>query len=121
MTNQALVQQFYDEVFSQQSLAHLADYMRADYRQHSPAVADKRAGFKQFIVRFWQLKPKIEILALTSHDDWVQVFFKCTLANGHVNKVCDIYRIEAGKLAEHWDVIEHNVEAKTAVSGNGIF
>ena len=31
--------------------------------------------------------------------DIVYVFFKCTLENGAINKVCDIYRIEDGKLA----------------------
>jgi predicted SnoaL-like aldol condensation-catalyzing enzyme len=121
MTNEALVRRFYQEVFMQHSLIHLDQDMRDDYRQHSPEVADHKAGFKQFIKQFWQFQPQIEILALTSQGDFVQVFFKCTLANGHVNKVCDIYRIEAGQLAEHWDVIEHNVEAKTTVSGNGIF
>ena len=49
------------------------------------------------------------------------VFFKCTLANGAINKVCDIYRLEDGMLAEHWDVIEHNVNDIVPLHGNGLF
>ena len=37
------------------------------------------------------------------------------------NKVCDIYRIEDGKLAEHWDVVEHNVQDIVPVHNNGLF
>ena len=51
----------------------------------------------------------------------VYVFFKCTLKNGHVNKVCDIYRLQDGQLAEHWDIIEHNVEDVQSRNGNGLF
>ena len=51
----------------------------------------------------------------------VYVFFKCTLQNGHVNKVCDIYRLQDGQLAEHWDIIEHNVEDTQSRNGNGLF
>ena len=51
----------------------------------------------------------------------VYVFFKCTLGTGQINKVCDIYRLEAGKLAEHGDVIEHNVENIHSINNNSIF
>ena len=56
-------------------------------------------------------------------EDLVVVFFKCTMGNGMVNKVFDMYRVTDGKLAEHWDSVEHdvNVAAITAVNGNGPF
>ncbi|MDF7683355.1 ester cyclase [Lactobacillus sp. ESL0679] len=121
MSNKELIKKFYNEVFTNRDLSNLDDYMADDYRQHSPEVADKKSGFIAFIKQFWQFNPKIEMLAVTSDENIVQVFFKCTLKNGHVNKVCDIYRIASGKLQEHWDVIEHNVEDKKTVSGNSIF
>jgi predicted SnoaL-like aldol condensation-catalyzing enzyme len=51
----------------------------------------------------------------------VYVFFKCTLANGIINKVCDIYRLENGKLAEHWDVVNHDVGNIICANGRGLF
>ncbi|MBR6349316.1 MAG: hypothetical protein IKR67_02100, partial [Lachnospiraceae bacterium] len=52
----------------------------------------------------------------------VAVFFKCTCrANGTINKVCDIYRLQDGKLAEHWDVVEHDVAEFSEVNGRSLF
>ena len=61
------------------------------------------------------------IIHIGKDRDIVYVFFKCTLENGAINKVCDIYRIEDGKLAEHWDVVEHNVQDIVPVHNNGLF
>ena len=95
--------------------------MRDDYIQHNPTCADGKAGFLEFIKGFLSLGPQIEIIRLNGEGDMVYVFFKCTLKNGHVNKVCDIYRLQDGQLAEHWDVIEHNVEGIQSRNGNGLF
>ncbi|MDT7510046.1 hypothetical protein QRX41_07905 [Bifidobacterium sp. H1HS16N] len=54
-------------------------------------------------------------------DDVVYVFFKCTLKNSHVNKVCDIHRLQDGQLAEYRDIVEHNVEDVQSCNGNGLF
>jgi predicted SnoaL-like aldol condensation-catalyzing enzyme len=54
--------------------------------------------------------------------DLVCVFFKCTLGtNGMVNKVFDMYRVQDGKLAEHWDCVEHDLGSVTPVHPNGLF
>ena len=64
------------------------------------------------------MQPQIDIINISAE---VYVFFKCTLGTGQINKVCDIYRLEAGKLAEHWDVREHNVENIHSINNNSIF
>jgi predicted SnoaL-like aldol condensation-catalyzing enzyme len=33
----------------------------------------------------------------------------------------DIFRLAEGKLAEHWDVLQEEVQAKQSVNGNGMF
>ena len=102
-------------------MAKVANYIADDYIQHNPRVATGRVGFIKFIEEFIKLQPKIEFINVSSENNFVYVFFKCTLANGIINKVCDIYRIENSMLVEHWDVIEHNVEIIKAVHNNGIF
>ena len=52
-------------------------------------------------------------------DDVVYVFFKCTLNNSHVNKVCDIHRLQDGQLAEYRDIVEHHVEDVQSRTGIG--
>ena len=95
--------------------------MRDDYIQRNPTCADGKSGFLEFIKGFLSLGPQIDIIRLNGEDDMVYVFFKCTLKNGHVNKVCDIYRLQDDQLAEHWDIIEHNVEGVKSRNDNGLF
>lgn len=92
--------------------AVLDAYMRDDYMQHNPSAEDGKEGFIGFTNFFFTLDPKMDISKTFANEDGeVAVFFKCTCqANGMVNKVCDIYRLNDGKLSEHWDIVEHGVE-----------
>ena len=119
--NKSQVQEFYDQVFSQADISNLDRFMRDDYIQRNPTCADGKSGFLEFIKGFLSLGPQIDIIRLNGEDDMVYVFFKCTLKNGHVNKVCDIYRLQDDQLAEHWDIIEHNVEGVKSRNDNGLF
>ncbi|UQS85129.1 ester cyclase [Apilactobacillus apisilvae] len=121
MDNKQLVNKFYEEVFKNGDLSNIDTFMKNDYIQHSPEVKNGKAGFIEFIKLFLKLEPKINILNISSDNDYVYVFFKCDLNNGHTNKVCDIYRISDNKLAEHWDIIEKNIEDVKTASGNPLF
>lgn len=122
MTNKELVLKFYDEVFNHWDLSHLDDFMLDSYMQHNPTVKDGKAGFREFAEMFLAKKPQMEIIKVVCEDDMVVVFFKCTLLeNGIVNKVVDMYRIEDGKLAEHWDCLMHDVGGVVSVNGRSIF
>ena len=100
------MQEFYDQVFTRGDASNLDRFMRDDYIQHNPTCADGKAGFPA-------PGPQIEIIRLNGEDDMAYVFFK-------VDKVCDIYRLQDGQLAEHWDIIEHNVEDIPPRNSNGI-
>lgn len=122
MTNKELILKFYDEVFNNWDLSNLDDYMLDTYIQHNPTAPNGKEGFKQFCDKFLALKPHMDIVKIICEDDLVCVFFKCTIGvNGSVNKVFDLYRIEDGKLAEHWDSVEHNVGDIVPVNGNSLF
>lgn len=121
MKGKDLVAQFYEEVFNGGNLEHLESYMKEDYIQHNPNVEDGREGFRRFAAQFLAKKPKVEIVHIGEDNDIVYVFFKCTMGDGTVNKVCDIYRIEDGMIAEHWDVVEHHMEGVQPVHKNGLF
>jgi predicted SnoaL-like aldol condensation-catalyzing enzyme len=123
MTNKEIVLRFYDEVFNGWDLDRIDAYVREDYVQHNPTVRDGREGFREFMRFFTSMRPRCEVIRCDEVDDMVYVFFCCTLENGMVNKVMDMYRLEDGMLAEHWDVVEHDVAEKieNAVNDNGIF
>lgn len=102
-TNKEIVEYFYERVFNGRDLSELDELMHDDYKQHSPEVADGKAGFLEFFSHFLQGHPKTEIIQILEDGDMVCVFFKCTMDGGLVVKVFDLYRLRDGKLAEHWD------------------
>ena len=121
MRNKEIVRNFYAEVFNAWDTAKVPQYMREDYRQHNPTVADGREGFIRFCQGFFQAHPRMEIIKLVEEGDTVMVFFKCTV-DGGVNKVCDIYRFDGNHmLAEHWDVVQHIPEDLVPANDNGQF
>ena len=123
MTNKEVILKFYEEVFNNHDLTNLDEYMRDDYMQHNPTAEDGKEGFKRFCGFFFTLDPHMDIVKIFENEnDEVAVFFKCTCrANGTINKVCDIYRLQDGKLAEHWDVVDHDVKEFSEVNGRSIF
>ena len=121
MTNKELVLNFYNDVFNGWNTDAIDSYIAEGYIQHNPGVESGRAGFHKFAEHFLAMKPHMEIVKIGEDGDMVYVFFKCTMGNGSVNKVCDIYRVENGMLAEHWDVVEHDVGSIPAANDNGLF
>lgn len=121
MTNKELVLKVYDEVFNSWDPSNIREYMKEDYMQHNATVEDGIDGFLKFAEMFLSMKPHVEIYNVLENENHVAVFFKCTLANGMVNKVMDLYRIEDGKLAEHWDVVEHDVGNIETKNGRDLF
>ena len=120
MSNKEIVLKFYEEVFNAWDTSKLEQYMRADYKQHNPTVADELEGFRAFTERFFALHPRMEIVHIAEDGELVMVFFKCTV-DGGVNKVCDIYRLQDGLLAEHWDVVQHLDPNQQPANDNGNF
>ncbi len=122
MTNKELVLKFMDEVFNAHDLTKLDEFMRDDYMQHSQEVEDGKEGFRKFAEGFFTMEPYMDVKRVFESDDnCVAVFFQCHFKNGHSAKVVDMYRIEDGKLAEHWDVITHLGEDDAANNGRGSF
>lgn len=122
MTNKELILKFYEEVFNNWDTSNIDLYMKEDYIQHNPNAKDGKAGFLEFCDKFLSLKPHMEISKIIAEEDYVCVFFKCTIGvNGSINKVFDLYRIEDGKLAEHWDSVEHDIGNVKPVHNNGLF
>ena len=121
MTNKELVLKVIDEVFNAHDLSKLDDYMRDDYMQHSVEVEDGKEGFRKFAEGFFKLGPHMDVKQIFESDDTVAVFFRCSFSSGHSAKVVDMYRIQDGKLAEHWDVVQHLTEDDAVNNGRGSF
>jgi len=121
MTNKELVQAFYEKVFNCWDISNIDAFMHDDYKQHNANILDGKDGFLKFCSLFFRKRPHMDIYHMMEDGDKVCVFVKCTLEDGTINKVFDMYRIRDGKLAEHWDCVEHNVEGINPINGNDLF
>jgi len=93
----------------------LADkYLAENYMQHNPNVPTGRKGFVEFFSKF--AKPqaivdtiKAPVVAIIAERDLVVISFSAKLpeptnsSKTYTTTWCDMFRIENGKLAEHWD------------------
>ncbi|MDO4573144.1 MAG: ester cyclase, partial [Clostridia bacterium] len=101
-----------EDVFNAHRLDKAADYIREDYYQHNPQVQQGLSGFVGFFTMMFERAPgfRQEILHMVAEDDLVVVHARARgIVPGKYNKVVDIYRLEGGKLAEHWDVLERDI------------
>lgn len=116
-TNKRIVREFYELAFNQRNPAGAAaKYLGSAYKQHDPVVGDGRDAFVQGIGGFLNEVPefRVEFKRFIAEGDLVTVHSQFLLAPGSRGKaVVDIFRVENGKIVEHWDVVQ-DVPEKSA-------
>lgn len=109
MTNREIIEGFYKEFFNDHIIEAADKYVREDYIQHNPGVDQGRECLKQAFAQKFISEPtfKLNIVKIISEDDMAAVYLKNVDPEGNTKcRVVDIYRIQDGKLAEHWDVLQ---------------
>ena len=113
--NKAIVRDFYDLAFNQrQPEAAVASYIGASYRQHNPMAGDGPAPFIAFVKWLTGTNPDVrfEFKRFIAEGDLVVVHSHLVPSKGALGTaVMDIFRLENGKIVEHWDVLQ-DVPAK---------
>jgi predicted SnoaL-like aldol condensation-catalyzing enzyme len=121
--NKRTVREFYEMAFNQrQPEEAVAKYMGNSYRQHNPQAADGAEAFIGFVTYFTQAFPalRMNIKRLIAEGDLVVVHNHATRnAEDRGMAIMDIFRLENGKIVEHWDVIQDIPE--TAANNNTMF
>lgn len=106
MTNKELVLNFYRDVWNPHDKTLVPQYVRKDYVQHNPTVEQGRDGLMKFLDHFFALQAHHEILLALEDGDLVAVYVNVSFADGSRALVTDIYRVQDGMLAEHWDCLQ---------------
>ena len=110
--NKKLVYDFWREVLEARHLDLADKYMRADYIQHNPNAATGIEGFEAFFSRLGgpqPIKPAIQrpIISIVAEGDIVMLNFvtvnKDSKGQPYKTTWFDAFRIQGGKIAEHWD------------------
>ena len=109
MTAKELIEAFYQEFFNDHVIEAADKYVREDYIQHNPGVGQGREELKKGFAEKFVTEPTfhLNIVRIIAEDDTAAVYLKNVDPEGNTKcRVVDIYRIEDGKLAEHWDVLQ---------------
>lgn len=112
--NKRLVYDFWREVFEGGHLELSEKYLADSYIQHNPNVPTGRAGFVEFFGKFSKPRPiqpriKAPLVTIMAEADMVVLVFVSEQANPndagkkYATTWFDMFRIENGKIAEHWD------------------
>src|SRR5882762_3863650 len=112
--NKRMVYDFWREVFEGGHMELAEKYMAESYVQHNPNVPTGRAAFVEFFSKFAKPKPiepkiKALLVAVVAEGDLVVLAFAREgtdpkdATKKYTTTWFDMFRIENGKLAEHWD------------------
>jgi predicted SnoaL-like aldol condensation-catalyzing enzyme len=112
--NKKMVAEFYQEFFGDKNIGALDKYLADNYIQHNPILPDGKEALRQGATLWFKGAPKtkIDIQHLSADGNLVYIHTKSKMGD-KVSSVIDIFRIENGKIAEHWDVIQ-DVPEKSA-------
>ena len=116
--NKALVLEAFDTLFNKRDYAAAEKYWSPNYIQHSAHIEPGRDGLFKLIRSTPDLL-RYEHQLIVAEDDYVIVHGRFTGYGRPVAWIAaDIVRIENGRLAEHWDVLQD--EATKAESKSGL-
>lgn len=107
--NKKLVAAFVDDILVNGRMEKLAGYFDGDhYVQHNPQIADGLSGLSQALEAM--AKAGITMKYDRVHKVLGEGNFVLVVSEGHFagkhSAFYDLFRVENGKLAEHWDTIE---------------
>jgi len=107
--NKKNVVSFYEAYFNQKDFEAASKYIGSRYIQHNPLGADGLEGIKGFIQFMKEKLPNwhVEIKRVFADGDYVitHVHAKANPQDRGM-AVMDIFRLEDGKIVEHWDAVQ---------------
>ena len=107
--NRKTVLAFYDKGLNQKDAEAALAYVGDRYVQHNPGAADGPDGFRKFIAFLREKFPNShsEIKRSFVDGDYVVLHVHAVREPGTSgNAIVDIFKVENGKIVEHWDVVQ---------------
>ena len=112
--NKRLVYDFWREVFEAGHMERVDWYMAENYIQHNPNVPTGKAAFIAYFsknVAPQPIEPRVKapLVAIVAEGDLVALVFVREVTDPrdtvqkYVTTWFDMFRVETGKIAEHWD------------------
>lgn len=119
--NKALVLEAFDTLFNKRDYAAALTFWSPDYIQHSAHIAPGRNGLFD-LIRSAPDSLRHEPGLVLAEGDFVIIHGRFSGRGNAKNWIAaDILRIQNGKLAEHWDVLQDEVTSEESKSGLPMF
>jgi predicted SnoaL-like aldol condensation-catalyzing enzyme len=122
LRNKETVLSFYETAINNRDYDAAEKYMGPYYKQHNPIAEDGKQGFKKYLNYMHDTYPNAhsDIKRVAAEGDLVFLHVHAVkVPNTRGQAVVDIFRLENGKIVEHWDAIQ-DVPEKSA-NENGMF
>lgn len=120
MNNKELALTAITDVFVKRDITAFDRYFSQHYKQHNPSLPNGTDFLKQIVPTFPD-DFKYQSGLVTEAGDFVMIHGRYENWNGKSMIAVDIFKIEGGKITEHWDVMQEEVLASQSVNGNGMF
>ena len=122
--NRKLVEDFLYDVMQGNNLDKTPDYFDGDtYIQHNTGIADGVSGLNEALAAL--AEQNVQMIYTTTHQVLAQGNFVLAVSEGTFGDkptaYYDLWRVENGKIAEHWDVMETIADKSTWQNQNGKF
>jgi predicted SnoaL-like aldol condensation-catalyzing enzyme len=120
--NKKVAVNFYTLALNDKNPEEAMKYISGDFRQHSVLVEDGYSGLRKFLawVRAEQPKLHADITRVFADGNYVILDVRMIRHPGDRGlAIAEIYRVQDGKLAEHWDRMQEIPEKPK--NENGLF
>ncbi len=120
--NKKTVVDFYDKAINQKDFEATSKYLGPKYIQHNQRAADGTEGLRNFLAFLRERYPKAhsEIKRVFADGDFVVLQVHAVREPGTRGMaIVDLFRLENGRIVEHWDVHEDIIEKPA--NANGMF
>jgi predicted SnoaL-like aldol condensation-catalyzing enzyme len=120
--NKKIVKEFYELAINKKDFEAASKYLGPRYIQHNQRAADGADGLKDFIRFLRTTFPDAhsQIKRIFADGDFVVLHVHALRGQGTRGvAIVDIFRLQDGKIVEHWDVHEDILEK--AANANGMF
>lgn len=118
--NKALVLEAMTALFQRRDASAVERLYAPDYVQHNPAIPQGREALRALVATLAQ-DVHYEPGLMVAEGDYVAIHGRILGWANEPQIVVDLFRIENGKLAEHWDVLQDEISRTVALGEVAMF